>query len=265
MTETALRFTTDVLHPNITNNILASFRAKGYAVIPDVFVRDSVDAYLDAVRGQLVVDEATGKKRMPLDVPEAVAPLLAPKVRALLPGVFSPYSMANLPSVHEVAWLIKPGGAEPNDSDGWHKDRGHEGAPGGYSYPLDVHVGMYFRDMTLADGPTQVVPGSHMDPSLTPQTGPVESFLARKQDVVLWDQRLWHRGSPRTAEGDRIFALYGFYPLPRFLTGQPVQMPKSLAALWDTATDPQDRLYYGGIWTRSVSPDRSRFWNWQGD
>jgi hypothetical protein len=124
---------------------------------------------------------------------------------------------------------------------------------------------MYFRDMTVADGPTQVVPGSHVDPALSPYDGsPVESFLPRKQDVVLWDQRLWHRGAPRTAEGDRIFALYGFYALPRFDQNHPVQMPRALAQLWDDATDPRDRLYLGGIWTRTVDADRSRFWNWQG-
>ena len=58
---------------------------------------------------------------------------------------------------------------------------------------------MYYRDMTEKDGPTQVIAGSHVDPSLVPEgieqdfewpTTEVRlsSFCCRKHDAIVWDQ-----------------------------------------------------------------------------
>ena len=91
-----------------------------------------------------------------------------------------------------------------------HKDYPHSGRSPGkklehYLYPENIYIACYYRDMTEKDGPTQVVPGSHVDPSLVPTgidlkqhkvdwpttTTPFESFCCRKQDCIMWDQRLW--------------------------------------------------------------------------
>ena len=88
-----------------------------------------------------------------------------------------------------------------------HQDYGHSGREGEklehYLFPENIYIAAYFRDMTEADGPTQCIPGSHMDPSLTPDNPDAEvaSFCPRKTDVVVWDQRLWHRRGPGGGAG----------------------------------------------------------------
>lgn len=104
---------------------------------------------------------------------------------------------------------------------------------------------MYFEDMTPEKGPTWVLPRSHRDPGITPYAGSPEEvpLTCKKGDVVLWDQRLWHRGSARLTEGYRIVAIFGFYATPttgrRKLT--PAQRNAFLAA--DTETE---QVLYGG-------------------
>jgi ectoine hydroxylase-related dioxygenase (phytanoyl-CoA dioxygenase family) len=63
-----------------------------------------------------------------------------------------------------------------------------------YLYPLDVFLAFYFEDIDEDHGPTQILPGSHRDVSLRPNTdAPVESILLNMEDALLIDQRAWHR------------------------------------------------------------------------
>jgi hypothetical protein len=165
----------------------------------------------------------------------------------MLPGSLSAAEMKAHPSMFESAWLISPSGPPLSADKGWHKDRDHEGMPGReYHFPKDVHLGMYFEDMTAEHGPTEVIPRSHRDPSLSPYSGAkVDPFLCRKEDVALWDQRMWHRGTTRTLDGLRVFAIFGFYAVPIYGPDRR-EMPEAQHQAWLNAKDRSEQVFYGG-------------------
>jgi len=249
MTTHSLKFVHWPPHDNELENTMLRFREFGFAVIRDVFERDSVDAF-DAELRAALVSKPGGGVTLPDDSSLRVWPARAPRIRAFLDRAFSSDAMHPRASMFEAAWLIQPSAPEQvGPHDNWHKDRGHRGDPlPGYHYPKDVHVGMYFSDMTLDHGPTQIIAGSHMDQTLSPFKHAPESFLLRKQDVMLWDQRCWHRGTNRVLPGERIFALYGFYPVPVYHEGQH-RMTIAQRDAWKQAATPQDRVYFGGTFT----------------
>ena len=247
--EPSLKFVEEPYPLRHLGNLLAQFRAKGFVVLPNVFERDSVDGFRQEVEAA-VVKNPGGRLELPEDRPELVYPPRAPRIRAPLCGALSPSQIATKASVFETAWLISQSGEMTDD---WHKDRQHDvGMPGNeYHYPLGVHLGIYYRDMEdIEDGPTAVVPRSHQDQSLNPYNGSAqELFLARKEDVVMWDQRLWHRANSRQKEGWRIFTIYGFYAVQAF-QGYPIrQMAKALAQAWIESKGTADEVFYGGAFS----------------
>lgn len=103
----------------------------------------------------------------------------------------------------------------------WHIDAGpHVPLPEGISWPeniphpvfaIGVHI--YLMDCDQDDGPTGVIPGSHlsgcappreqvMDPDLTWQGQGAVSLLAKAGDVALFVSDVWHRRMP-TGETDK--------------------------------------------------------------
>lgn len=251
MTTPRLQFNPTPPHPNTLNNVLASFRELGYAIIPNVFVPETVDGFRKQVEDALVKDEH-GWLLLPQDSPLRVWSAMAPVLRTYARGALSPAAMKPQCSLFECAWLNSP--AMPDDPAkggpiGWHKDRWHETYPasaGEYLYPDDVHLGMYFCDMTREHGPTYVIPRSHRDSRLSPHSGAEAApFLARKQDVVLWDQRLWHSGSHRVAPGTRIFAIFGLFRVPVY-DSTPHTMSPAQRNAWLAATNGDDRILLGG-------------------
>ena len=63
--------------------------------------------------------------------------------------------------------------------------------------------------LDLADGPTEIVPGSHLSGRDTPKENPVfegrgaEPILCSAGDIYLFNHQLWHRGSPNTGTRTR--------------------------------------------------------------
>jgi ectoine hydroxylase-related dioxygenase (phytanoyl-CoA dioxygenase family) len=63
--------------------------------------------------------------------------------------------------------------------------------------------------LTMADGPTEIVPGSHFSGRDTPKENPVfegrgaEPILCRAGDIYLFNHQVWHRGSPNTGTRTR--------------------------------------------------------------
>jgi hypothetical protein len=251
-TQHSLKFNTQPYHDNEVENAMLHFREFGFATLPNVFERESVDAFDAEVRAALI-RSSSGTASLPEDSSLKVWPTRAPRMRQVLDRALSGDLMRPRSSMFEVAWLIspsKPTQAGPDEN--WHKDRGHRGNDlPGYQYPKDIHVGMYFADMTLDMGPTQIVAGSHMDQTRSPYNSPdkVKSFLIQKQDMMLWDQRCWHRGTNRIIAGERVFALFGFYSVPIYHEGQHRMSPAQRAALLE-ATDPAERTLYGGVFVR---------------
>ena len=184
---------------------------------------------------------------MPDDRPEMVWPIRAPRLRAALTGALSRSQMSPRISVFETAWLIRESGDKRGD---WHKDRQHEGMPGQeYHYPRCVHLGIYYRDMEPEDGPSGVIPCSHINQNLNPYNdSPTELFLPKKQDVVMWDQRCWHQATARTKSGLRIFSIFGFQTIQVFRDYGARAMPRSLAQAWLDAKGTGDESFFGGVW-----------------
>ena len=249
--ELSLKFVETPYPSNHLGNLLARFRTKGYVVLPNVFERESVDNFRQEVEAAIVKNQ-DGRFELPDDRPELVYPLKAPRIRAPLSGALSPSQMLPKISVFETAWLISQSGKnlrETTQIGSWHKDRQHEGMPGReYHYPLAVHLGIYYRDIeSIEDGPAAIIPRSHQDQKLNPYNDSAqELFLARKEDVVMWDQRLWHQANIRQKEGWRIFTIYGFYAVQAFK-----EMPRTLAKAWLESEGTADEVFYGGTFSLS--------------
>lgn len=254
MTEPALRFVNEPYDPETVAGLLAEFREKGFVVLPDLFERETVLPFVSQLEELMVHDGIA--YRIPDEAPHFMHGGCAPRIRQVLPGALSPSIQKPPPSFSMTVWIIETADAR-GDIPEWHKDRMPDGMPGtDYHYPLDVFVGLYFEDTTPEHGPTRVIPGSHRDMSLLPDTeAPVEDVFCRKQDGLLIDQRTWHAGSRRTVPGTRFLAVYGYYAVPIFYSFV-FPMPRSQRDAWDRATTRDDRIFFGGPHARPVDEQR---------
>jgi hypothetical protein len=122
------------------------------------------------------------------------------------------------------------------------------GSLNGYQYPSWIHISAYFTDITPEQGPTYVVPRSHRDPGISPfdpKGSREEPFLPTKCDVVMWDQRCWHRASPRTIEGLRIMMILPFFSVP-IRVEQTIKPCDAVRQAYAEATEPVDKILFGG-------------------
>ena len=242
--EPALKFNEIPFHPNESGNMLLQFRERGYAIVPHVFEPDSVDPFRAQIESLVVRDEAGTPTAVRTDDPIAVYLAKAPRLLGVLRGAFMPWFGRPHPVLFHPSWVVKPANPEDNNVHGWHRDADHGGVTGvhGYTYPTVVHIAVYLADMTPEFGPTYVIPRSHRDPKLSPYGDAVEEpFLPRKSDVVVWDQRLWHRGSARTVPGLRMVAIFGFYAVNSGYRLSEAQM-NALAK----ASSEEERILFGG-------------------
>ena len=247
--ESKLRFVDEPYQASYAQNYLLRFQEQGYVVLPDVFERDSVDEYLAQVHAALVPGQENR-----LDLPPSplrIAPTRARRIREMVRAGFCPAAMRPNISISEVTWLIAPAESPGSIAASWHKDRDHHcfTCAQGYSPGIDIHVGMFFSDMTPMHGPTQVIARSHRDITRSAFAGcEPDSFLCRKQDVVMWDQRRWHRATPRTIDGHRVFALFGFYPIPNYDEKKMHPMDASQRQACLDAGDDIEAMLYGGLY-----------------
>jgi hypothetical protein len=254
--EPALKFNQTLLHPNDEANVHLNLRERGYAIVGGVFDRDSVDAYVEQIKGAI---RETGNYYYPLELPAesplSVTPLYAPRLRQVMPGCFWPVTDRHRVQCYRPVWSLKPSKPDPRMVHDWHKDFDHRVvacADGGYQYPLIISAGMYFADMTVDHGPTYVIPGSHRDPNLSPYRGAKEEpFLCGKGDIILWDQRTWHRASPRTVEGIRILALFEFICVP---VVKPFPPTPALVEALRNAKDSDEEVLFGGVFGKASLP-----------
>jgi ectoine hydroxylase-related dioxygenase (phytanoyl-CoA dioxygenase family) len=237
MEEPALTFNDTPFHDNDSGNILLRFRELGYAVVHNAFDPDSVDPYLEQVAARV---QETGNPLnpclLPDDDPLLLEPAKAPRLLSMLRRAFSYDGFDVDACLFHPSWLVKPSAPDPKIVHSWHKDGDHEckAALYGYLYPRRIHAWIPFADVTLAHGPTYVIPGSHRDADLSPYRGAAEEpLLCGKGDVIIWDQRTWHRASPRTLPGLRIIAIFGFCSVPAGMRRTPGQRAAAAAAETD--------------------------------
>ena len=122
--------------------------------------------------------------------------------------------------IANTAWRNQPTTEWDHGGGGWHIDAGpHIPLPDGAEWPADIphpvfaigtHI--YLKDCNMADGPTGVIPGSHLsgrfpppaqylDDNLTYNGLGVVPLIARAGDVALFVSDIWHRRMA-TSEGD---------------------------------------------------------------
>jgi len=192
-----------------------------------------------------------GPYTVPLDYPATVRPARAPRMLSVLRGAFASEREKPEVSLAYPGWLVTPSNPNAALVHDWHKDGDHwsSGAiEGGYQYPCMLGAAAYFSDMTPEHGPTYVVPRSHRDPKLSPYDPNgfnEEPLLTNKEDVVLWDSRMWHRASPRKVEGWRIMMNFLFFPVP-IRDGKPFSRSNAVRQAWRESSDPRDKILFGG-------------------
>jgi hypothetical protein len=239
-----LRFISEPLDSNSEGNLALHLREKGYVTISSVFEDDSVDAYLELIRGLV---RPTGNPRWPLMVPlehpVTLDPLRAPRIRQVVNTFFISGGRRPRMCLSGATWHVKP-----RDFDyvhGWHKDDDHA-ATGGQQPPPFVLISMAFTNLTIEHGTTVVIPCSHRDINASPFRGAQEKpLLPQKGEVTIWDPRLWHRGAQRTTDGNRIMVIYGVFPLHVF-DGKPIERPPAQRLAWRDAADLEERILFGG-------------------
>lgn len=224
---------------------ISEFQEKGYAILPNVFDRDSVNEFKKELEEVMYFNGNT--YTIPDESPHYIAAALAPRGRQVLPGALSHSVAKPMPSIHTTIIVIETDETRGEYAPEWHKDRQPDGMPGNeYHYASDVFLAFYFEDIDDDHGPTQIIPGSHRDISMTPFSGaPVESIHLRMEDALLLDQRAWHRGVARKAPGTRFVIVYGAYAMPHHY-GANFQMPTSQLKQWMRSTTIKDRVYFGG-------------------
>tara|TARA_Y100000815_G_C13219281_1_gene453682 strand:+ start:191 stop:955 length:765 start_codon:yes stop_codon:yes gene_type:complete len=252
--KTPLKYNEEPLMDNHFGNNILELRTKGFTILRDLFEPDSVDAYREEMEKDLIEDE-NGTLSLSPDSDHSISPILAPRLRQVLPLAVSKPPYICHATYHSEAWSIRrgsPDAPEPDSHFGWHKDGRHyiEGPVEPY-FEL-VSLTFYFRDIEDdADGPTQAVVGSHLtNDNPFHGDGRVEIFKPRKQDAVLWFQKTWHRPLPRRKKGNRYFFLYRFCP-PLIENEIPTELPGARGRLWEETNDPALKFYLGGLYQPS--------------
>lgn len=136
-------------------------------------------------------------------------------------GVIEPLLGEDCHVIANTAWRNPAGQPGSHAGQNWHVDAGpHIPLPDGVTWPSNIPhpvfaigVHIFLQDCALADGPTGVIPGSHvsgrppplgrhLDEDLTFEGRGVTPLIARAGDAGLFVSDVWHRRMP-TRDGDR--------------------------------------------------------------
>ena len=132
--------------------------------------------------------------------------------------------------IANTAWRNPPAGDGEHGGQHWHIDAGpHVPLPPGVTWPEDIPhpvfaIGthMFLEPCRIEDGPTGVIPGSHLsgrpppsdrllDDELTFNGVGVEPLLAEAGDVCFFVSDLWHRRMPTHPGAKGRFFLQAHY------------------------------------------------------
>lgn len=166
--------------------------------------------------------------------------------------------------IANTAWRNPAGHPGSHGGQAWHIDAGpHIPLPEGVRWPADIPhpvfaigVHIYLQDCAIEDGPTGVLPGSHVsgrpppadrvfDDELDYDGRKVEPLLVKAGDAGLFVSDVWHRRMP-TREGDhgRFFlqAHYGRRDIAQRLATTAEHNQLSPEAIERATTDRERRL-----------------------
>ena len=196
-----------------------ALESDGYVLLPAVFAAEEVSALRDDI--DRVFDAYAPDERGPR--PEAwdmfrYAMLNRSSVcqravaHATILETIEPLLGEDCHVIANTAWRNPPAQAGRHGGEAWHIDAGpHVPLPDGVTWPSDIPhpvfaigVHIYLKDCGIEDGPTGVIPGSHlsgrpppgdrvMDDSLTYNGVSVRPLLAKAGDVAFFVSDLWHR------------------------------------------------------------------------
>ncbi len=203
---------------------------EGYALLPGVFSASQVEALAaDITR---VFDTYAADHRSQVR-PAAAAEMFRYEMlnrsslcqqavaAAAILNVIEPLLGEDCHIIANTAWRNPPNSTGPHGGDRWHIDAGpHIPLAPGVTWPADIphpvfaigcHI--YLKACGPADGPTGVIPGSHLSGQVPPAERSlddnleyngrgVQPLIARPGDVGLFVSDVWHRRMS-TQPGDR--------------------------------------------------------------
>ncbi len=201
---------------------------EGYAVVRGVFSTEEVAALREEIAAVFARDPPDERgPRAPEDAAMFRYAMLnrsAAAQRAVAhPGlleVIEPLLGEDCHVIANTAWRNPAGHPGSHGGQNWHIDAGpHVPLPEGVRWPADIPhpvfaigVHIYLQDCAIEDGPTGVLPGSHLsgrappadrtfDDDLDYEGRKVQPLITRAGDAGLFVSDVWHRRMP-TLEGD---------------------------------------------------------------
>jgi ectoine hydroxylase-related dioxygenase (phytanoyl-CoA dioxygenase family) len=211
----------------------AQLEREGYTVVRELLSGDEVATLHDEIaaiferdppdaRGQRGPEDAAMFRYAMLNRSAAAQRAVAhPRLLA----VIEPLLGEDCHVIANTAWRNPAGHAGSHGGQAWHIDAGpHVPLPKGVRWPENIPhpvfaigVHLYLKDCRIEDGPTGVIPGSHisgrappgsrsMDDDLDYEGSRVVPLLARAGDAGLFVSDVWHRRMPaRQGEHGRFF------------------------------------------------------------
>tara|TARA_E500000331_G_scaffold357355_1_gene418796 strand:+ start:3422 stop:4261 length:840 start_codon:yes stop_codon:yes gene_type:complete len=224
------------LKPEMASPAARELEVEGCTVVRNALTQDEVAQLHDAVTG--VFDDwepdnrnGTGRERNRMFRYEMLNRNKVCRASIAHPAILSviePLLGDNCHVIANTAWRNPP---KPNDpAQGWHIDAGpHIPLSEDTEWPehiphpvfaIGVHV--FLQDCTEDDGPTGVIPGSHlsgrfppqdraMDPELTWRDRGVRKMTAKAGDISFFVSDAWHRRLPTGPNDQGRFFLQVHY------------------------------------------------------
>ena len=206
----------------------AQLEREGYAIIRQLFTPDEVARLREEIAAIYDRDPPDARgRRGPEDMAMFRYAMLnrsAAAQRAVAhPGlleVIEPLLGEDCHVIANTAWRNPAGHPGSHGGQNWHIDAGpHVPLPEGVRWPADIPhpvfaigVHLYLEDCGIEDGPTGVIPGSHLSGRYPPQDRGhdddldyegrrVEPLIVRAGGAGLFVSDVWHRRMP-TRDGD---------------------------------------------------------------
>ena len=213
MNNTKQKFNINIYTNDELKTLASSFQGKDYIICSDVFKRESVKEFENELEEITYFNDLS--YTISNNSPLYITTVTVPRGRQVLPYVLSFTVAKPMPALHSSIFIIETEEMRGKYAPEWHKDRQPDGIPGNeYHFPLDVFFAFYFEDIDNNHRPTQIIPGSHRDATpLSNTEALVESIHLQMEDVLLTDQRAWHRGVSGKDPDPRFVFVYGMYAM----------------------------------------------------